>query len=94
MPIINWTTAARSDLRRIDEYLSREATGEVALKVLSAIRSKATMLESFPSAGPELGSEHRYLGVTGTAYVIVYRHQRGRIDVLRIRHNREDWRPE
>ena len=36
----------------------------------------------------------RKFAVRGTPYILVYRIVSGAIEILRVRHNREDWRPE
>ncbi len=41
MPELSWTPAALADLRRINEWLNREASPEIALRTLTAIKVRA-----------------------------------------------------
>jgi plasmid stabilization system protein ParE len=92
---VRWTGPARSDLRRIDAWLAAEADDETALAILRAIRDRADFLCAFPKGGPELESgQLRKLRVRGTPYIILYRlAANGALEVLRIRHAKEDWKP-
>jgi len=92
MPRVIWSDASRRDLQEIDAFISRE-NAEAALAILRRIRKGAELLEQFPAIGPILQGELRYLSVRGTPYVIVYRIEKGRVDVARLRHVREDWFP-
>lgn len=92
MPRVIWSDASRLDIQRIDEFISRE-NADAALAILRRIRHSAALLEQFPSIGPSLEADHRYLSVRGTSYVIVYRLQTGQVEVSRARHVREDWFP-
>ncbi len=92
MPQVIWAEAALRDLRSIDSFLSA-ANPDAALRVLKSIRTKADRLRSYPKSAPQLEGDLRYLSIQGTPYVIVYRLAEGRVEVLRVRHAREDWRP-
>lgn len=92
MPRVIWSDASRRDLQAIDDYIAREDAA-AALAILRKIPRSAIMLEQFPAIGPLLQGEYRYLSVRGTPYVIVYRIERVRVEVTRVRHMREDWFP-
>jgi toxin ParE1/3/4 len=86
-----WTAPSRIDLRDIrDFYLDRNAGA--GARILRAIREKATVLEGFPAAGPVLDGDVRVLSIGNTPYAIQYRIVGDVIQILRIRHEREDWR--
>jgi toxin ParE1/3/4 len=91
MPKLSWTPNARADLKDIQTYSAeRHPLGGVQL--LRAIQEKARLLERFPLAGPAFDDAFRTLSVVGTRYSLVYRVEQGEIQILRVRHEREDWR--
>lgn len=92
MPRIIWSDASRRDLRHIDDFISGD-NAEAALGILRRIRRSADLLEQFPAIGPMLQGEQRYLSVRGAPYVIIYRIDNARIEVIRVRHVREHWFP-
>ncbi len=87
-----WSGPAVTDLRGIREYLGAHDK-RIAVRTLRAIREKADLLGRYPAAGPTLSGQYRQLVVRGTPYIIVYVAGDDRIDILRIRHGSEDWRP-
>jgi len=90
---LSWTAPALSDLRRINTYLAHEASRDVAERVLTAIRERGTSLIDFPFAGPRItGSDSRSLRIHGSPYIIVYRITDRAVQILRIQHERQDWR--
>lgn len=91
MPGVIWSESARHDLRAIDQYLSGENPA-AAVRMLRAIRSKAGQLRAYPASGPALEGELRSLAVLGTPFIIVYRAGAGSVEILRVRHGRENWR--
>jgi len=93
MSSLLWSVEARADLRRIDHWLTINASGEIATRMLQAIGERSTLLLDFPLAGPLMGDNQRSLGVTNTPYILIYRPHRSGIEILRIRHNRQGWRP-
>ncbi|MBJ6121413.1 type II toxin-antitoxin system RelE/ParE family toxin [Sphingomonas sp. BT553] len=88
---IEWSRPALIDLRNIGSWLNDQASGEVALRTLSAIRRRATFLETHPHGGRPEADGLRVLLVRGTPYLIIYRIFADSVQVLRIRHEREDW---
>jgi toxin ParE1/3/4 len=90
---LGWTEPALADLVRISAYLEREARPEIALNILTAIRHRANMLVDFPHAGPPVRDRgFRSLRVHGTPYIIAYRLDVGTLEILRVHHERENWR--
>jgi toxin ParE1/3/4 len=94
MRTLIWTASALRDLEHIDAWLSSEADPEVAIRILVAIKERANFLLEFPLGGPPLEEETHALRVRGTNYSLVYRLPGDeRIEILRIFHARQDWRP-
>ncbi len=93
MPRIIWSGPSLLDLREIERFLSNDDAAAAA-RILRAIRSKSDQLRHFPSSGPALTGELRYLGVRDTPYLLVYRIEQNGVEVIRVRHVREDWRTE
>ena len=91
MPALNWTQPAIDDLWAIDDWLVDNASGEIALATLAAIRFRAASLENFPHGGRPIGDGIRLLRVIDTPHLIFYRIVAGDIEILRVRHEREDW---
>ncbi len=90
MPRLIWSPSARDDLREIDIFLADRGSA-AAGRVLRAIRATATRLLEYPRIGRALETPFRVFGVRGTPYVIVYRLLDDAIEVIRIRHMRENW---
>lgn len=88
---IEWTSPALNDLRGIDDWVSRETDAELAVRILTAIRSRARFLENFPRGGRPHRNGQRVLRVFGTPYLIKYRIVGDRVQVLRVHHEREGW---
>jgi len=91
---VKWTRPALSDVRDIDDWLTREASPEVAVRLVSSIRSRALFLQDFPHGGRPLQNGHRVLRVTDSPYLLRYRISRNAVEVLRVHHEREDWQLE
>jgi plasmid stabilization system protein ParE len=79
------------DLRRIDTWLSNNAAPAVASDMLAAVRARSEILDSFPGVGRGSSGSSRLLRVRGTSYLLIYRTLPDRVEILRIRHDREDW---
>jgi plasmid stabilization system protein ParE len=94
MPALKWTDPAILDLWAIDEWLDENASGEIALATLSAIRFRADFLEEFPHSGRPIDGGVRMLRVIHTPHLILYRLDGSSIEILRIRYEREDWQIE
>ena len=91
MPQIDWSGPAAADLVRIDEWLVENRSADLALKTIRAIRKRAQWLEDFPHGGRPSAGGLRILRVRGTPYLILYRISADAVDVVRVRHEREDW---
>lgn len=90
MPRLTWSPAARRDLHAIDAFLL-ERDARAAVRTLQAIRASAGRLLDYPRIGRALDEPFRVLGVRGTPYLLVYRLRGGEVEIIRIRHSRENW---
>ena len=88
---VSWTAPASGDLRKINEWLTRETTPRYALQTLAHIRFRAGFLEDFPRGARLLKDGTRVLRVLQTPYLIRYRLIEDEVQVLRVHHEREDW---
>ena len=89
---MRWTRLALADLRAIDAWLTSGASKEQAIVTLGEIRRRADVLRDFPRGGrPMLRHDFRVLRVFATPYLILYRIHDDEIEILRIRHERQDW---
>jgi toxin ParE1/3/4 len=90
---LDWTDLALADLGSISAYLEREVQPEIAVRMLSLIRARANVLVEFPHAGPRLADQSvRSLRVRDTPYIILYRLVPDGLEVLRVYHERQNWR--
>jgi plasmid stabilization system protein ParE len=91
MPTLKWTPAATDDLWSIDDWLTENASSEIALATLAAIRIRASFLANFPRGGRPIGEGVRLLRVIDTPHLILYRIVEDMVEILRVVHEREDW---
>ena len=88
---IVWSIPALEDLRSIDDWLTREASSDYAVRVLAAIRFRAKFLQDFPHGGRPYRDGTRVLRVFETPYLIHYRLIGEGAEVIRVYHERENW---
>ncbi|MBV9843127.1 MAG: type II toxin-antitoxin system RelE/ParE family toxin [Sphingomonadaceae bacterium] len=87
-----WTAPALADLRAIDAWLIENRDRDFAERTLAAIEARARFLENFRHGGRTLlKQDFRVLRVFETPYLLVYRVRSGQLQILRVRHEREDW---
>lgn len=93
MTPVEWTLAARGDLAEIDaEFAARDA--EFADRVGRMAILAGRLLSEWPGSGSLMSDGLvRKWPVRGTPYLLLYRVLKGRIQILRVRRAREDWRP-
>ena len=94
MPTLKWTPPATDDLWAIDDWLTENASPEIALATLAAIHRRARLLEDFPRSGRPIGEGNRVLRVINSPHLIIYRIADDNLEILRIRHESEDWQIE
>ena len=93
MPRVKWSGPAVSDLSNIREWLIAETSPKFALDMLSRIRATADRLSAFPARGSRISTDTHKISVPGTPYRILYQVGCNGVEVLRVRHGRENWRP-
>ena len=89
---LSWTERALTDIASIDRWLTEHAAPEVAEDQVERIRIRARRLRDFPRIGQQLGATSRTVAVHKTPYVLIYRISNGEVEILRVQHNRQDWR--
>lgn len=88
---IEWTGTARSDLEVIDDRLTA-IDRVLADATIDRIEAAGAFLREIPGAGPVILSDDiRKWTVRNTPYMLFYRIVADRIEILRVRHDREDW---
>ncbi|MFS0738433.1 type II toxin-antitoxin system RelE/ParE family toxin [Sphingomonas sp. 1P06PA] len=93
MPELSWTPAALADLRRINDWLNREASPEIALRTLTAIKVRNGQLAEFPLSGRAIPNHgFRVLPILGTRHLLAYRFDGGAVDIIRVYQERQNWR--
>jgi toxin ParE1/3/4 len=93
MKRVEWTGPAEGDLQAFDDYWCAYGT-ERADEILETIRAAGNFLAGLPEAGPALeGREVRKWRVAKTNHLLIYRLARDEIQILRVHHASENWRP-
>lgn len=93
MTSIVWSTPAVADLDHIYDYFETRDP-EAGQRIVRAVLTSVGRLVDHPSSAPPLETTgFRKLGVAGYPYVVIYRVEASRVDILRIHHAAEDWRP-
>ena len=88
-----WSPEAQHDVRDIANFLLTRNRG-AAKTVVQSIRSRADSLREHPRLGEPLGVfDLRKLTIPIYPYVLVYRVVADNIEIVRVRHTSEDWRP-
>lgn len=91
MTPVLWTIPARRDIDRIAATLA-EIDPAVAHATIIAIRASSWRLREFPLSAPASGQAGlRKLSVIGAPYLLLYRVRDESVQILRVRHAREDW---
>jgi len=89
---LSFTTDADADLDRIRDWLATNASAATAAAHLRRIRDKAAALRKFPKRGPLRDAATHSMRVPQTPYILVYRVLDDRVQVIRIFHDRQNWR--
>jgi toxin ParE1/3/4 len=91
MKQIVWTQSAQRDFVRIDDWY-RDTAPEYSIRVGDAAIAAGRFLCDFPLAGSQTSRETlRKWPVPDTDFLIFYSVTRTTIEIVRIRHAREDW---
>jgi len=87
-----WTRPAQDDFAALDDEFS-QLGADYAQRVGRAALAAGRFLAEHPGAGPVLDGTIRKWSVRHTDYVILYRQVADGVEILRLHHNRRDWRP-
>ena len=91
---IIWSGPAERDLVEILEFYSA-IDEELADRLAGLILQEPLRLLEFPLIGPPVGArDFRKWQVRGTPFLLLYAYRGGHIEIRRVRHSREEWRPE
>lgn len=93
MRSILWADSALQDLGRIDTWYEETDPGKADEATQAAIAA-ARFLTQYPFAGAVFRDELRKWHVADTQYRLFYKVDDEKIEIVRIRHAREDWRDE
>jgi toxin ParE1/3/4 len=88
---IVWTQPAQQDLARIHDYfveLDPAFSDKYATDAIAAGR----FLADNPYAGSRLGRTVRKWPVRRSPFILIYRVKADTVEILRVRHERENWR--
>lgn len=95
MTRVRWTAPSLGDLRRIDDWLTQEASPDFAIRTLAGVRFRSKFLVDFPRGGRPYRRGTRVLRVLDTPYLIHHRITGDfTVQVLRVYQEREDWQVE
>jgi toxin ParE1/3/4 len=91
---VHWTRDAQKDFDKIDDYYADFAP-DFAAKVSRTAVQAAKRLAEYPAIGPIVEGESgtRKWHVGNTDFLLFYRVLPGHIQILRVRHMAEDWKP-
>ena len=94
MRSIFWTDAAKLDLANVDDWYA-DRNPDFADIVGDAAIAAACLIVEFPFAGPALdGARVRKWNIAGTDYRLIYLLSDKQVEIVRVRHARENWREE
>ena len=87
-----WTKPAQADFARIDDFYDRLAP-DFAVRLGAAALKTARFLSDNPRAGSVVEDEVRKWRISSFDYVLLYRIVADGVEILRMHHARENWRP-
>jgi len=85
-----WAAPARHDLTTIGAWLAEQAGPEIAVRYLEQIIVSSDRFRYYPASGPANGDGVRRMRISGTRYLLFYRITATRVEILRVRHAREN----
>lgn len=89
---VSWAQQARRDVAEIRDHWINERPDYVA-EVLAGSHAGLRLLIENPGLGSPVGvKDYRRWRVGRTPYLIIYRFDRRELRVLRVRHDRQNWR--
>jgi len=91
MNIARWTIRARGDVALIDDRY-RQIDPDLADRFGREALNAARFLATTPAAGPSVELGLRKWPVRHSEYLLFYRIVSGGVEIVRVRHARENWR--
>jgi toxin ParE1/3/4 len=89
-----WAEEAIDDLHAIEEYLAEYYGDAFGRHVVTTLIGAGRWLLDHPNIGSPLSVDGwRKWGPRKSRHILIYRVIPGGIEVLRVRHERNDWRP-
>ncbi|THB69230.1 MAG: type II toxin-antitoxin system RelE/ParE family toxin [Desulfovibrio sp.] len=86
-----WTLPAKKDLQSQLEYIESE-NPDVARRVAVQIRTATESLDTYPNLGRDgMVAGTRELVIPKLPFICVYRVREGRVEILRLLHERMQW---
>ena len=91
MTRLRWAPRSRLDIHRIEAWLDQQDP-LLAGRIGDAIDAKVDQLLAFPFSGLSIGDGGvRRLSIPRFGYLIIYRTTGDMVEIIRVRHVREDW---
>lgn len=90
---LKWTDEALADLAKVDNWLTTNVDPITASEVLERLQRQAHRLMDFPRRKPRIGPGRHYSQAPRTSYLLIYEVGGDFVTIMRVRHNRENWRP-
>ncbi len=87
---VTWAPRAKADLARIDVFYA-ERDPDFADEIGQAAIAAGRFLSEFPAAGPIVDRDARKWRIAETDFLLLYRITLTGVEILRVRHGREDW---
>lgn len=88
-----WTDLADLDLDKIEAYIAEENSPIVAIDVvMNIVDSVHLILPGHPKAGRQGRVKNtRELVIDGLPFIVIYRENVNRIEILRVLHDAQQW---
>ena len=90
---LKWTDLADLDLNKIEAYIAEENSPIVAIDVvMNIVDSVHLILPGHPKAGRQGRVKNtRELVIDGLPFIVIYRENVNRIEILRVLHDAQQW---
>jgi addiction module RelE/StbE family toxin len=82
---VRWTEQAADDLAAIKDFIARDSPAH-ARGVVERLYVAVDQLRAFPESGRQVPEQPRYRELVRTPYRIVYRFERGQVEILTVFH--------
>lgn len=93
MTLLVWAPSAQRDIRRIELWLDK-IDPRLAGRIVNEIERRAEQFLVFPLSGPSADrGPYRKLAIARFNYIVAYSELGNTVEIVRVRHAREDWLP-